>query len=141
MRISKCYKETKDDKVRLCADIADYGYPDKTFFFEFDKGYEDYICTDYADPFALMLLEYCMATKQDLYCEQPMTDELYFNLTKFFVPILSDNTKTFHPMSIHADIVEDTSPRGNGVATGLSGGWIHSIQYGNTGTTRLKNIA
>lgn len=132
MKISRCYKETKNTKIRLCADITDYGYPDKTFFFEFDKDYEDYLCTDYADPFALMLLEYCMATKQDLYCEQPMTDELYFNLTKFFIPILSDNTKTFNKIDIHTDAVEDSTSRRNGVATGLSGGVdsLHTIwQY------------
>lgn len=60
-----------------------------------------------------------MATKQDLYCEQPMTDELYFNMTKFFIPILAENTKTFHSVKIYTETVESPESHGNAVVTGI----------------------
>lgn len=54
--IGKAYIEKNGDVTSLCSDIIFSGRTLKMYF-EYDNEYSDYICTDYADPFVLMILE------------------------------------------------------------------------------------
>lgn len=119
--IGNSYKEKEGKNVRLCADIDNCGKKFKMFF-EFQAEYEDKICTEYADPFVLMSLEYCMAKGIDMRSMQEMSDTLYYNLTNYFIPILSKNTKTFKKINIYTDIKVAQNVNDGFVCTGLSGG-------------------
>lgn len=84
---------------------------------------------EFADPFVLMILEYCMAKRIDIHCEQAMSDTLFYNLTTYFIPILSAHTKTFSFVNIDSQTKTDSTVSNGCVATGLSGGVdsLHTI--------------
>ena len=132
--IGKAYIEKNGDVTSLCSDIIFSGRTLKMYF-EYDNEYSDYICTDYADPFVLMILEYAMACGLDIKCEQSMSDTLYYNLTCHFIPILAENTRTFHRVNIFAEVSPIMRYTGGGVGAGLSCG-IDSFNVIN----RYKNL-
>lgn len=133
--IGKAYIEKNGDVTSLCSDIIFSGRTLKMYF-EYDNEYSDYICTDYADPFVLMILEYAMACGLDIKCEQSMSDTLYYNLTCHFIPILAENTRTFHRVNIFAEVSPIMRYTGGGVGAGLSCG-IDSFNVIN----RYKNYS
>lgn len=138
--IGNAYKEKEGDIVRLGADIDNCGKKMKIFF-EMSLEYENNICTEYADPFVLMALEYCMAKGIDIKTTQDMSDTLYYNLTQYFIPIFSKNTKTFHSINIYSGIKDTPVVDSDYVCTGLSGG-VDSLctilRYRNYPITKYK---
>lgn len=121
MIIGNAHSHTGGGIVRLCADINNNG-KNFTMTFDFPEKYGEYICMEYADPFVLMALEYAMAKQYDIECEQAMTEKLYYQLTNYFIPLLSENTKTFHKIALSAKTVPTPNYKATGVGTGMSCG-------------------
>ncbi len=85
IRISKPKIVSKNDLARLAAEI-DYDGKHTSLWFEVDNSFSQYLCDERSDAFVLAILQWAMKYGHDIECEAPMTDRLYSQLTKQFLP-------------------------------------------------------
>ena len=109
------------DKARLCADIT---LEDKvnTLYFEVDNIYKDALCTERSDAFVSALLTTAMENSYDIICETPLSEQLYYQLTEYYMPIVSKHQPYVTEVKITAKLTSDKINSKNGVAVGASGG-------------------
>ena len=111
------------DKVRLCIDTLRETevFP---LFFEFDKKFKSYLCTETIDPFLTAILPYAMEFGFDVECKAPISDEIYFNFTSDVIPVLSSFQNYFQTIQIIAagGIVDRKVLSSEAVGTGVSCG-------------------
>lgn len=92
------------DKVRLAAQIAD-GNGEKELYFEVEEKYGSYLVEENTDAFVFSLLYYCMHNQQNIVCEAPMTERLYYQLTNYFIPIMSCNDPMLAKINVKAELI------------------------------------
>ena len=123
--INEPYIKKENEKTKLVAKIQ-LPSKDIEFFYEVDSKYEEYLTPERADAFLLMVLEYAMTKSLDIECKAPVTEQLYYQLTKYFIPILSMNRKLYNNIDIIANVADEIMPvelDGEFVnGTGISGG-------------------
>ena len=100
-------------------------------WFTVDAKYGNYMCTERADAFIVMLLHYAMASGSDIISEAPVSSMLLYNIQTEIIPHLC--TRKFKPIQVHATPVNEPYPTNNCGATGMSCGidsffslWIHT---------------
>lgn len=118
---------TDDNHSRLSCDISVDGEI-RNVWFEVEKEYEQYLCTERSDAFVIGLLSWAMRLNHDIECAAPITDDLLYNIRTYIIPSLTKYGKTLHPIKIIADIAPALDNAG-GVGTGCSCGVdsFHSI--------------
>lgn len=72
-----------------------------------EKEYKDYLLYERSDAFLVGLLSYAMRTKQDIWCEAPVSEELLNNLKNHLLPLLVKYTPEFYNCNIIAAIAKE----------------------------------
>ncbi len=77
-----------DDKVILSARFTCQG-KENTLWFKFDKEFADYVVLEKSDAFLVSLLAMAMQVKEDIYLNHPVSEELFYNITEYLIPMIS----------------------------------------------------
>lgn len=112
----------EDEKVRLTADVLTPDQPERTLYYEVDAAYGECLCMERSDPFVLGLLAYAMLNEYDITCKVPVSEQLYYQLTTYLIPIVSKNVPHYHHIVIRAPLADQDIVSKGGVGTGFSGG-------------------
>ena len=119
--IKKPIIETNNDKVVLKCPII-FTNSKKEIFYEIDKEYEKYLCTERADAFVIAAFFYAMRYGEDITSEMPITTEIYHNLTTYLIPTLAKHSKRLKEIKINAKTVDNPVKTKGEVGTGISCG-------------------
>ena len=118
--IKKPYIKRMDRKSRIYCDI----FVDddcRSVWFEVDKQYEKYLCTERSDAYLIGLLNWAMREGHDIKCEVPVTEELLYNINNYLIPTLVSYGESLKSIKIVSGIAP-TIMQGTEVGTGLSCG-------------------
>lgn len=108
--------------VRLCCDVT-YAERKDVLYYETEPQFKEALLVGRSDAFLVGMLNSAMFDGLDIHCTEPVSEQLYYQLTEYYVPTLSDNFTTLHPIKIHCDsLVTETKTCKSAVATGNSGG-------------------
>ena len=114
-------QEVAEHKVRLCDDILIDGTTN-TVWFEVDKEYGDYLCTESADGFFVGILPYAMAFGHNIEVkESAISEKIYWQVINMFIPALSKYTNYYKTIQIETALT-DTKYDSFAVGTGFSAG-------------------
>lgn len=86
------------------------------------KGYINYVVTDRIDAYVWGLLHFAMNYGADIVSELPISDELYYNLTKHYIPTVSTARDNLKSISINAPLVACIDSTCEIAGTGISCG-------------------
>lgn len=115
IKISKPFIE----KNRLCVNVIDQEQK-KLLWYEFEREYIKYLCTERLDGFVITLLLYAMKTGQDIICEEKLSEKLYYQISNFLIPTISNNLPIYKKINIKAELDNTILPSENRVGTGIS---------------------
>lgn len=115
------YLRQEKDKTKLCSLLSTEN-EQYEMWFEVDREYEPYLCTERCDAFVLALLFYCLKNKVDMVSETPISKELYYKLKNEYIPVLGNHTDEFFPFTMQAPLTSEKLPNKGAVGTGVSGG-------------------
>ena len=94
----------------------------KTVFYEIDKKYGKYLCTERSDAYVIAALYYAMKNNHNIKSEMPISRSLYHNITTYLIPTLSKHSNRLHHIKLDMEIAyEELETEGN-VGTGMSCG-------------------
>lgn len=139
MHIGSPYVVRHRVKTWLCADIS-IGKKTYTPYFEVEKEFENFLCTERCDAFLVLCLTCAMKNNFDIVCQAPVTDSLYYNLSTYLIPTVSKIDSTRHNISISAPIAKPLE-NAAAVATGFSGGvdgWYTVLKTLDSSIDRFK---
>lgn len=119
--IEKPFLVKKGEIYRLCAKIKINDKEDMLYF-EVEEKWGKYLVTEYSDPFILAVLERAMKNKWNIKFEQPMSEDLYYGLTTYTIPIYAKNIKIFNEINLIGDTTNFLVNSENAVGTGFSAG-------------------
>lgn len=144
IHIGKPFIEKFKDKVRLCSEIID-SKSKRILYFEVDEEFEKYLVTDRCDCFMLALLNNAMNVGKDIICELGISEELYFQLNTYFIPIVAKQMPDLTAIKIIAKPLNGLVSAYNAVGTGNSGGvdsFYTLVKYKNPefGNYKLTHI-
>lgn len=124
LKICRPYIINMHDKSRLCADIIINSTDTRTLYYEVNKEYEPYLCTERSDAFLLSLLQFAMNQGLNITWEAPVTERLIYQLRTMYIPVMSDTIpEQFHFINLAGPITNEKLEKENKyVATGGSGG-------------------
>lgn len=115
--------------VRLCAEVTminpNTGKREtKECYFEFEKNYENYICDERSDAFVMGLLSSAMENGMDIEFEAPISEQLYYQLTTYYIPMVAKYNATYpmHFIKLIGQLDNSKISNKGAVATGCSGG-------------------
>lgn len=132
-------KSDDESKVRLCAEIS--GKFNEILYYEVDKKYESYLDTERSDAFLLGLLHSAMFENCDVVCLGIVTEQLLFQLSTYYIPILTRNMTDLYSIKINADTTNELKKTANYVCTGNSGGvdsYYTMLKYSNVKQKNYK---
>ena len=123
IRIGKPYLSSVDgsNRTRLCSVVLFDNEP-REIYYEVNRQFSEYLCTERADAFLLGLLPYAMVLGLDIDVEGEISERLYFQLSGLFIPALASYTKYFKRIDISCSLNHDTLPTAGAIGTGFSGG-------------------
>ncbi len=123
IKIGKPYVTHSEENgtARLCAEV-EYKGETRTLYYETDEKFSEYYCYERSDAFVLGLLHSAMFNDEDIICETPITEQLYFQLTTYYIPIVAENMPDLNEIRIIAEKADEIPCVANGVGTGNSGG-------------------
>jgi hypothetical protein len=144
IKIGKPYIQIIESKALLCS-LIETPQMSKVLFYEVSQKFADYFLVDRCDCFLLGLLHTAMFENYDIECEAPITEELFFQLTNFYIPTLSSNMSDMNSIHIYGKTIPSPIEKGDGVLTGNSGGVdsLYTIlkytkeKYDNFGVTHI----
>ena len=120
INIGKIWTEEKSNKSRIYCNIT-INNEIKQIWFEVDKKYGEYLCTERSDAYVIGLLNYALRNHEDIECEVPVTDELLYNINTILIPSLVKYAKSFVKIEVRAPKAEPLK-KGFAVGTGCSCG-------------------
>lgn len=119
--IGKPYVEYTESSAILHNDIIiDDKVVDLWFMVDVDCG--RFLCDERDDAYLIAILRFAMLNGQDIRCEAPLTEELFYNIQEILIPALSNSDANLSSICIYGDIATDELPKGNAVGTGISCG-------------------
>lgn len=142
--ISAPHVITEDNSAILETNLSIDGNKQKLWF-KVDKKYKDYLCFERSDAYVIAVLNFAMRNNHDIKCEVPITEELFYNLEKYFIDALAQSNKNFYRTKIFAECSADALSCAGAVGTGISCGVdsLHSVasqtglKYGKHNITHL----
>lgn len=113
-------KTVKNKAILTCEVLID----DKKeeIFYEIDKEYKEYLCTERADAFVIAALYYAMKHHHDITSELPITSTIYHNLTTYLIPTLARHSNHLSHIKLNIPIISETLSTKGEVGTGMSCG-------------------
>ncbi len=132
--ISKPFiEEEKSDifknSVKLCAHITmenpnTQKLEKKKCYFEFNREYKKYLCDTRSDAFVMGILSSAMELGYDIEFKAPISEKLYYQLTTYYIPMVSKHNPTYpmHSIKLIGDLDNTKIENSKAVATGYSGG-------------------
>lgn len=120
IKIGKIWIEEKDNKSRVYCNIT-INNEIKKVWFEVDKEYGKYLCTERSDAYVIGLLNYALRNNEDIVCEIPVTEELLYNINTILIPSLVKYAKSFKKIKVKAKSAPALMT-GNAIGTGCSCG-------------------
>lgn len=120
--IGRPYIEEHEHQVRLCSNITNIDGHQAVLYYEVEKKYGRYLNGDRCDAFLVGLINSCMFNNEDIECEGPVSEGLLFQLTTYYIPLLSDAMSNMNCISVSADTTVLPVENAGGVGTGNSGG-------------------
>lgn len=91
----------------------------KELYYEVENRYKEYLCYERGDAFMLSLLYFAMINGYDMEIKAPISEKLYYQLTKQYIPTMVKYIpKLFHRIEINAPL--DSIPIKNAGAVGAS---------------------
>ncbi len=128
-KIENCESEVFGKAIRLVAEITMKNpntnkIEKNECYFEFEKEYEKFICSERSDAFVMGLLTTAMENNMDIEFEMPISEKLYYQLTTYYIPMVSKYNADYPMHNIKLIGPLDNTPIVNekAVATGCSGG-------------------
>lgn len=109
------------DKALLTCEVL-IGDQEEKIFYEINKEYSQYLCTERADAFVIATFYYAMKHHHDIKCEVAITTELYHNLTTYLIPTLAKHSNNLSQIKIHAKLIDTPIKTKGEVGTGMSCG-------------------
>lgn len=91
-------------------------------WFKVDEEYGKYLCFERNDAYLIACLNYAMRNNHDIISENPITEDLLFNINTCLIPALIENNPKFHEVKIHAKVENAPLPSAGAVGTGISCG-------------------
>ncbi|MCM1216729.1 MAG: hypothetical protein NC331_05270 [Lachnospiraceae bacterium] len=95
---------------------------EKTLFFEVEEKWGQYLTAESSDPFVLALLELAMEKQCDIRYEEPMSEDLKYQLETYMIPILSSELKEYYNIKLNGKTTREVIKSEMVVGTGFSGG-------------------
>ncbi len=122
IKIGKPYVINAGEVSRLEAVIKGPDY-EKIHYFEVQREYGKYLCYERCDAFVVSLLYYAMVNGFDIECDTPISEKLYYQLTRVLVPSMVRYHKDiFHDIKITAQLDNHKIDNHGAVGTAVSGG-------------------
>lgn len=129
--INEPYIEEQDNKTKLICDILIDNNQRKVYF-EVDKEYGKYLCYERCDAFLIVIFFYAMREKKNIICKGPVTEDLYYQITEYLMPIFEKKSHNkLKKIKIKAKLeknIENIGAVGTGLTCGVDS--FHSI-YNN----------
>lgn len=110
-----------EDKARLQANLNIDGQI-KNIWYEVDLLHKEYLCFERSDAFVVSLLLLAMQKGKDIKCEQVVSEQLYFNLTKYLMPFLLKINPDLKKINLICKLDNTLLNSKHKVGTGISGG-------------------
>lgn len=120
--IGKPYIKTDEAFSRLCADITWTDGSTRTLYYEVPSEFGCYLNDDRSDAFLTGLINSCMYNGEDIEICGVVSESLLFQLTTYYIPLISDLMSDMHAIDISAQTTVMPVAHANGVGTGNSGG-------------------
>ncbi len=114
-------KEMENGKTRLCADVKVNDEP-QTLYFEVDDCWAKYLVTEVSDSFVLGIIERAMKNSWDISFAAPMSEDLYYSLTTYMIPVYARNFNMFHEIDLNGETTNDIPQSEKRAGTGFSAG-------------------
>ena len=121
IRIETPYLRTDGNRTVLCAPITLDGQR-QIAWFATEKEYGQFLTDDRLDAFVVGFLTTAMRLGEDIVCEAPLTQRLYYQLTQYLIPVMASNMEIYQPISIRAPLTDTKLPCEGAVGTGWTGG-------------------
>lgn len=120
--IGEPYIKEYENTTRLEALIIGPDF-EKVAYFEVDKGYGKYLCFERSDAFVTSLFYFAVVNGYDMECRIPMSEKLYYKLTRVLIPTLASSDSTlFHKIKIIAELNGEPIRNEKAVGAAASGG-------------------
>ena len=120
--IGEPYIAQNGDRSRLVCDIGINRRETRTVWFEVDREYEKYLCTERSDAYVIGLLSWAMRAGHDITCTVPVSEELLYALREYLIPSLVKYAPSFRAVEINAPAAGTPLANAGAVGTGLSCG-------------------
>lgn len=123
MRIGRAEVVERGPEVQIRAPVTWEGRTEHLWY-AVERRYADHLSPETLDAFVVGLLLPAMSGKDDIHIEGPVSERLYWNLTRSYMRIMSSINPVFEPVRIFpAELIDRrATARPTGVATGFSGG-------------------
>ena len=138
LRILKPYIENHGSKSRCCCDIQIDGET-RTVWFETDRQFEQFFCTDRVDAYVVGLLSFAMREGHDILSEVPVTDELLYNIRTILIPSLCNHSGRLKRIHVDAPMAPALI-EGKEIGTGCSCGVDSFSSIVNHTNTQYKQF-
>lgn len=106
--------------------MEEFQQSEKNIWFEIPVEYKEGFCSDRADALVVAMLFYAMAVGADIECEDPVSEDLLFNLNYTLLPLMA-NIEDVEKIQIRAKSIAPLKSRKQYVGTGMSCG-VDSLQ-------------
>lgn len=118
--IKKADIKSDDKYAILGVEIEVSGQPN-SLWYKVPVKYSEFLTTETCDAYVVAFLIYAMNKGLDIKSNTPISEKLYFSLTKYLIPYLANINPELKKVNIFADtIVPEWNPTHSG--TGISGG-------------------
>lgn len=118
-------RDIGDNRVQLYAEIIENDVV-RELYYEVDKEYREYLCTERSDAFVVSLLQYAMQNHYNIKWEEPLSERLLYQIETMFMPVMVEQYAArygYTEIKLNGPITSDRISRKKiGVATGVSGG-------------------
>ena len=119
--ITRPYIEDKGHTSFLCSLIKDSNLcKEYVLWFSVDSEYGNYLCSELADSFLLVMLQIAMSSHQDIKVEAPVSAKLLFNIRNSLMTMLLKILPRSIPINIEAEAVDSPTFYSESVGCGCS---------------------
>lgn len=123
MKIHPIRLKNQDGNIYVSSEIEE-SQGTRELWFSFPEKYQEYIMYENLDAILIGVLFYAMQTKEDIILSSPISEKLYYNLTNYYMHILTLQIPYLHKIKLHAPDLNNSlfSDRPQAVGTGFSAG-------------------
>ncbi|KKG84864.1 hypothetical protein DU57_02365 [Methanosarcina mazei] len=98
------------------------GNTNDVLWFSTTNEFGGYLCNERGDAFLVAMLLYAMKRGENIHILAPISERLYYTLTRHFVKVIADMFPRYHQIQIIGDIDSGNIDNAGGVGTGFSCG-------------------